>query len=273
MKVLLRKYQDKYYVWVNARWESNKYIAVDGSDEFFDEEINQTNILAIKDDERAGYVVCNNCGKLVKNDQESIEAHYAEEEAKKDCLRCGNLATPSTKKIIDAIWAKNEDGTYRVTQTFESELFCSAGYWRKNIDSEDAKRDCVYNMCRRRGMATINDTFIRYPGLFEKFITVDVLIANKYSKEEYRRGFFEYDLKCRGTLKACVNELGIIDHFILYYRGYAFDLYYSDKYKRIFVRDGGRYDERTPYGVSQTKMEQVKTKIESLYKEAKNEQA
>ena len=264
MKVLLRKYGDKYYVWKSVEWKEGAYY-------FFDEdgdatEISQTNILAIKEDERVGYVACAHCGKLIKNDPESIEAHYKEEEAKKNCVKCEYLRT-SNKQFVDAAAEKNADGTYTVTQTFSASLNCCTNYWSKPIDSEDAIQSCICNLHRRKGVTTIDDVFVKYPGVFEKFITVDTLLA-KGCEYQRKTSYFEYDMKLRGTLVACVNEMGIVDHFRLYYRGHTSDLYYSDKYNILFHTGYMCYQEGTPYGVPEKKMEQVKEKIAAFYKEA-----
>ena len=266
MKVLLRKYNNQYYVWMKALWSNGKYYVINGDSKF---EVGSANILAVEDDERVGYVVCQSCDTIVKNDPESIEAHYAEQEAKRDCLSCRHVRASNIKQNTQVKYIKNDDGTYHITQTFDANLNCHAGYWGVDIDNKDSKKICVYYACRRNGMAKINDPFIKYPGLFEKQITVDLLTSKKYTKEGYAYGHFEYDLKCRGTLKACVNELGIVDHFVLTYRGYSYDLYYSEKYDKLFYNKYSQYNEGTPWGIPDAKMNQVKEKIAALYKEAK----
>lgn len=266
MKVLLRMWYGKYYVWKKAVWNDYRYYTVDDDGEL-DEEILQTNIIAIENDTRIGHVVCLNCGKIIKNDPESIEAHYAEEEAKKDCLKC-NYLQAYNKVVNDATCEKTVDGRHLVTQTFIAELKCKIHYWATPIDSEEVQKICIYTRCRRNGVAPINDMFVKYPGLFEKFVTVDTLINKKFEKEEYRRGFFVYDMKCRGNLKACVNEMGVIDHFKLHYRSSVYRLYYSEKYDLLFIDNGRDYVEEKPWGVPDKKMEQIKEKIAALYKEA-----
>lgn len=264
MKILLRKLGDKYYVWKDARWEDYAYyITVDG----YECEISQKEIIAVEDDTRDGYVACANCGKLIKNDPESIEAHFAEEEAKKDCFKCGYLRVRD-KTNLGSDYKRNENGEFVVTESFTASLQCSVGYWYKDIDSEDAKNECIYKKCRKCGVVPIDDIFVKYPGVFEKFLTVDTLIAKKCESEGLRGGHFEYDLKCRNTLKACVNEMGVVDHFRLYYRNHSCSLYYSDKYNRLFTASCGQYSEEAPYGVPDAKMEQIRDKIVALYKEA-----
>ena len=267
MEILLRRHGDKYYVWKKARWEGGVYHITDENENEYD--VDQSNIIAVKNDERVGYVQCQNCGKLIKNDPESIEAHYVEEENSRDCLKCMHMSAHRDKKILDASCTKNADGTYNVTQTYVAKLLCHADYWTKDIDSDEAKRSCVYNRCRRCGVAQINDPFVKYPGLFDTFVTVDALIAKKYIYEQHSRGHFDYDLKCRGTLFACVNEHGIVDHFKLRYRGYTYNLYYSEKHNLLFFDKYQKYEQDVPWGIPDKKIIQVKEKIAALYKEAK----
>ena len=267
MKVLLRKYNDKYYVWMDAVWSNGKYYVINGDGKF---EFGTSHILAIKDDERVGSVMCQSCGAIVKNDHESIEAHYTEQEAKKDCFSCGYVrAVAGTKYNTQSKYEENDDGTYHITQTFDAHLNCGAGYWGVDINSKDVKKVCTFYACRRNGMGKINDPFIKYPGLFEKQITVDLLTGKKYISDGYSCGYFDYDLKCRGTLRACVNELGIVDHFVLSYRSYSYNLYYSEKYDMLFYEKYGQYNDGAPWGIPDAKMKQVKEKIAELYKEAK----
>ena len=266
MQVLLRKCDNKYYVWKNAVYEDDTYYIVDSSGDKY--EVKQRDIVATKDDPRVGYVVCQHCGELIKNDPESIEAHYAAKEAEKNCIKCIYLHASKDRQVLDATSKKNDDGTYTVTQTFVAGLYCKVGYWQKPIESQEADKDCVYYKCRRSGVGIIDDTFVKYPGVFEKFITSDVLLNKKFEYVQYKNGYFEYDCKCRGTLRACVNEMGVVDHFRLYYRYNEYDLYYSEKYDRLFVVIYGRYREIIPSGIPDKKMEQIKEKIAALYKEA-----
>ncbi len=265
MKALLRKWGDKYYVWMPVTWKDFNYCIVDENG--YSTEIYPTNILAVDEDNRAGYVVCANCNKLIKNDPESIEAHYAEEEAKKDCFKCGYLRT-SNRQVVGATGKKNDDGTYTVTQNFVANLSCSTNYWGKPIDSRDADEHCIYRKCRRSGMAPIDDIFVKYPGVFEKLIAVDTLIEKKCEYKGQCNGSFEYDLKMRGTLFAEVNEMGVVDRFRLSYRGHSYYLYYSDKHDIMFYAERGYYKEGVPYGVPSKKIEQVKEIVAKLYKEA-----
>lgn len=264
MKILLRNWKDSHYVWKDASWHQHKFFI-----EPEKVEVSPISILAIKDDEREkNYVVCVHCGAMVKNDPASIEAHFAEMEAKRDCIKCKALGERSIE-TLKADYTKNADGTYTAVKTILTSLRCKQDWYNSpDINSDRAKQICIYHQCRRRGMQKISDFFTRHPDAFDKNATVDALIAKKYTHDNYRDGFFEYDLKCRNTVKACVNKAGIIDHFIIKSKGYSYIAFYSVKYDKIFWTENGvNYTESMPYHMTENKLEMAKKKIVELYKE------
>lgn len=268
MKVLLRQLSDsQYYVWMDAVYENGRFRIV--YENGHKQNIADTDILAIKDDNRSEYVVCNNCGIMIHNDPESIEAHFAEQESQRNCFKCGSLR----RNYIQSVYAEmenNPDGTIRVTETYNAELRCGQSYWNSPMVNTDAAKDiCVYYRCRKRGVHPIEDIFTKYPNLFDKHITVDVLNANKYlpDADGMRNGYFEYDMKLRSTLKACVNKLGIVDHFVVKCRSYKYNVYYSAKYDKLFFADYTTYSEHMPNYMSEAKYNQIHAKISALYKE------
>lgn len=263
MKILIRKYKNKYYVWKDAEWKEGYYYIDDGN-----EVVYMNNILAVTEDPRIGYVECRHCGKLVKNDPESIERHFAEVEAQKDCLKCEKMVTYGDKISPERTIEQNEDGTYKVVEKYNTHLGCRAYYYTVNIHSNAANKDCIYRQCRRKGVQQINDAFVNYPGLFEKQITADTLIANKCTFEGHQNGFYEYDMKMRGTVKACVNELGIVDHFVVEVRGWRYIFHYSDKYQKIFFEHYERYYEKVSDYITNSKAESIIKKLSKIYEEA-----
>lgn len=266
MKVLLRKWLDKYYVWHNAEWVGNKYyLVVDGFR--MSSCIDSTMILAVAEDNRNNYVVCNNCGEIIENTPEAIEAHYTAEEAKKDCFSCKNLRFLGDAQNEQTTYTKNEDGSYRVAKTFDTQLGCRVNYWTEELESKTVKENCIFYRCRRYGVKPIEDVFVKYPGLFDKQITMDLLQEKKYTFEGYSDGYYIYDLRMRGTLKACVNEMGIVDHFIVFHRGWSSTIYYSNKYNKLFLSDWGKYNPDISEAMNSKKEEQVLEKLASLYKE------
>jgi hypothetical protein len=94
-----------------------------------------------------------------------------------------------------------------------------------------------------------------------------VLKEKKYICEGYVDGHFEYDLKCRGTVKACVNDLGIVDHFKVSSKGYDYIMYYSVRYDKVFFAEWSKYNENWFNYVSETKHAQILSKMRALYKE------
>lgn len=265
MEILLRKLDDKSYVWTEAQWKDGKYYIDD--DIFGPCAVEQVNILAVKNDERVNSVQCAYCGAIIENSPEAIEKHYAEQEAKKDCIHCSKMRINGDKMNVIVGFVANGDGTYKRTETSDVNLGCRIDYWTEDINSASAKRNCIYAQCRRKGVRTINDVFVKYPNLFDKFITVDLLESKKYQREEYANGRWRYDLKLRGTLKACVNEFGIVDYFLLTTRDFTYTLYYSPKYNKLFTQNWGRYHEDMSGVMSASKEQQILSKLSKLFEE------
>lgn len=261
MEILLREHDGKYYVWKETEFRKDGYY-LNG------ERIYYSQILDAKTEGTESYVVCGYCGKMIKNDPESIEAHFAEMESKRDCFTCKALRESGVrdKKVQ---YAKNEYGTYSASSTYQTVLSCANSY--VSIDSmthESVQNRCSYYACRRYGMQPIKNIFQLYPHPFETQITVDMLLEKKMKTLGTYRGYIEYDMKLRGTLMACVNELGIVDRFRLKYRSYVYYLFYSKKYNKLFYASNGEYIENLPWGIPTVKWEQVKEKIAAIYQEA-----
>ena len=270
MKILLRNCEDKFYVWKNATYKENGYYI---DDKF----VPTVNILAVDEDDRANYVTCAHCGAIIKNDPKIIEAHFAEREAKRNCLKCAEMIPIGNEKNTKVNYTKNEDGTYHFTKACDTKLGCSYNSWRHyyEIDSEEAKLKCQYTQCRVKGVTQISDVFVKYPGLFNKQITIDWLVKNGFNNKSYCGQYrnqkeWAVDLGLRGnTLYAFVNELGIVDRFQIIHRYERWYAYYSEKYDKLFFVSGQAYTDEKPEALSQTKYNSAKKIIAKLYKEAK----
>lgn len=264
MKILVRQLRGTNYVWQDATYVDGEFRIGSKDDSMT---ISETNILAIKDDNRKGYVVCAHCGEVIKGTPEDIEAHFKAQEDKRNCFECTSLRK-YVDKSISAEFTANEDGTYNVKENYIAKLKCGNAYWNSpDINSPQIKEICNFYRCRRYGTHPIKDIFTEYPEPFDKQLTVDV-IAKKFEYNGFINGYFEYDLKCRNTVKACVNELGIVDHFIVKHRNHRWIAYYSDTHDILFFTYNGRdYCLERPSDISQAKYEQAKAKIAALYKE------
>ena len=227
MKILIRNYREKGYVWKDATWRDFTYYVDD--EDYGETGFSSTEILAVKDDNRNGYVVCRHCNTLVRNDPAEIEKHYAEMEAKKDCAKCKYMRHYNDRTNVTVEYVRNEDGTYQRNETSTVKLGCTAGWLTQEVNTAAAKKGCAYVQCRRQGVVEIRDTFVKYPGLFNKSITVDLLEANKCVNEGYKNGHFEYDshfrihsrpsgdqhrYRCRLTNGRRIRAMGLVPRFI-----------------------------------------------------------
>lgn len=265
MQILLRRYGNEEYVWKKAVYKSEVYYITDKNG--CETRIRDVEIVAVKDNEYAEYVVCTNCGALIKNTPEDIEKHYTEMEAKRDCASCSDVKFAD--KLLQKRTLEKVDDGYLVTETFTGSPRCAVISWSPcSIDSAVKKGICKFVACRKKEMRPQNSIFFRLPGVFDSAITVDVLNANKYKYDGADGDCFVYDLRSRGTIKACVNSAGIVDHFIVSSKGNRVIYYYSEKYDKMFYKNGYEYIEGKPYWFTETKFNEAYQKIKALYKGA-----
>ena len=269
MRILLRNFDGEKYVWKDATFKNGEYF-VEHDDKTFGKmefTVEETLIAAV-DGVENNQVVCNHCGEVIDNTPEAIEAHYKNMENKRDCYQCDNLVFSDRPKVLNREVEKIGDG-YRVTQTMDTNLFCKVGWSKYDLDGINAKNSCKYLQCRKRGVDTFKDVFHRYPGVFDTVITADALKEKKYKYDGYDGKFFLYDMKSRGTIKACVNESGIVECFRVSSRSWRVYLFYSEKYDKLFYVNGSMYCEGHPYWMTDTKFIEAHNKIKALYEGAK----
>ena len=271
MRILLRRDdKGKEYVWCDATYKKERYYRLLNGCEV---EVYETNIAAVEGHEKANYVICNCCGEAITNTPEEIEKHYKKSENSKDCTQCRFLSfdnyTPDKKRQIVALG----EGKYDITENFTSSLYCNSTYSKRRVEEVNLRSNCLFYRCRMQGTRPPRDIFANYPDAFETLITVDTLIEKKYKLDGNEDGYFLYDMKSRGTIKACVNSLGIVDCFRVSSNGDKVYFYYSEKYDRVFL--GSRWDRNymtsIPHWFREAKYEEALKKIRALYEGANKE--
>lgn len=266
MKILLRNYDGKKYVWRNARWNKGVYEVEDELLDYY--AVRQTSIIAVDEDNRGGYVVCNNCGEMIQNTPEAIEAHFAAKEAGRDCLGCRHLGVHRVLTNKNTSYTKNEDGSYAISETYNAKLGCYIHWSTYPLGSPEAEQRCIFRQCRVRGVKKIDDIFIKYPNVFNTHLTVDTIIKNNYAYEGGRNGYLIYDLKCRGSLKACVNGEGIIECYECHSRGDVYYMHYSSTHNKLFFEYCDKYDENYTDFITENKKDMFLKRLKKLYEEA-----
>ena len=269
MRILIRSYDGNEYVWKDAIFKDDKYYITENG---LDAWIREIDIAAVQDHVDVNYVICKHCGEKIQNTPEAIEKHFADAEKSRDCTKCRYLAFDNNVANIQREIVKNEDGTYHVVQKFTSELYCN-NYFKKKINDPRANNHCPFYQHRKAGVRGVNSVFVNYPGAFDTVITSDVLIAKKFRSDGHNGRYFLYDMKSRGTIKACVNMSGIVECFLVSSHGDRMYFYYSEKYDKLFYTDGykGNYIEGCPSWFRENKFEEAHKRIKALYEGAKNE--
>lgn len=261
MQILLRTYGDEQYVWMQSKYDEGRFV-VNG------EEINETNIVSIINDNRKNYVQCPCCGKVFRRGSHKFEDHARDAASPKVCFNCpyvcaSNVQTTKSEYII------NTDGTYSKKIEQNVQLECSRGYLRSypRIDSITAIANCKLRQCEDATEKEIEDIFTLCPGVFDDIITVDKILDIGYvgiPERLYQHTL--YKLNTTYDITAYVNSLSIVDQFIIDVDDWSSSVWYSKKYDEIFMNVEGRYAPWTSCGLTTQQREEIKEIFANLYR-------
>ena len=267
MQVLLRNYNGTEYIWKDATYTSDGWIVEGGR-------VDETDIVSVKDDDRAAHVSCSVCGKLFNADDEEAWIHHITPTTDSSkCFDCQQLRIYENATKGSKIY-KDEYGKYVQERITEVSLNCRAIYPAKPVDSAEARTTCIYNRCRNATKVQFEDVFTRHPGIFDNIITTDRVAIAGYKEVKRNYNGSNFLLKGKYNIVAVANNIGIIDHFNVSFRSRNWGIWYSAVTNKLFVADykgNGKYvySEWNPGYVSQEFKMYVLKKIASLYKEVK----
>lgn len=261
MKILLRS----DYKWYDATFDMQDKLFKIGQGY---SGIDEAHIVAIKDDTRNDYVVCKGCGEAIPNTKAEIKKHLELSKNSKACFHCKKMKENGSSLVGERKYTLNDDGTYTVSEKRKINLRCSnrSYYSGPDINSEEARHSCKYSACASSGVNSYEDTFTKYPGLFDELITVDALNKKKWKFESKYSDHILF--KATGSLRlyARINNYGIIDRFTYSYRNYDYDFVYSKKYKKIFWLSYAKYLEKVPSSnITPTNLAKIIEKVAEVY--------
>lgn len=222
-----------------------------------------SDIFAVKDDERNKYVLCKNCGELILYTEQEIKKHQEKASSSEHCLSCGLLRRRNVK-MEDENYTLNSDGTYTYNTRQSCELVCTNNYSSKEINTADARKGCRYVNCAQKGVEKQFHFFAKYPDAFDYLATVDAF-GDAWSFVEYFSRFCMYKANKKYYLAAYVNNKGIIYKFKTTYRGNDFEFVYSKKYDKIFWCQCGTYEEKSNYSISDIRMKELMMMMHNIY--------
>jgi hypothetical protein len=161
----------------------------------------------------------------------------------------------------------HKDGSF--VQKIENKLALGCRYRRWfgsiNINSSEAKNNCMFKACVDAQFTPFEDIFIKYPGIFDHIATVDKVIEIGYKYRNKNDRYTHYRLTGRNQVTAMVNLLGIVDHFVVNYRAETYKIFYSKRYNELFMSDGATYITLTEYYMPKSTIEYIKRKIAKIY--------
>lgn len=260
MDILIRRFNGEPYVWKKAKFVNGK-IMVD------DTVVYERDIVSIRNDIRKQYVVCSVCGTYFKKGSKKIETHKKGCDDTHMCFDCRYLGK-SSRTIKSQKYKLLENGKYLCTTKSEERLYCGIRYRSTDIDSQEARDYCIYNRCKNATMKEASSFFLEKPGAFDHIVTVDKIfeVGYKSARSASRDGCIYYVLNGRNDINVAVNELNIIDGFIINYKRASYHVCYSKKYDELY--GAGNRDTYTvwrPYDMTETVRSYIKDKISALY--------
>ena len=240
--------------WKEAAYENSKWF-VDGA------MLNETEIIAVRDDNRNEYVVCTNCGEVFRKGSQELHDHTHQEWKPEMCFECGYLSV-RTGDTISKEYHKDENGNWVKNQSNNVSLMCANTPFYTHIESEAAIHSCKHMKCNEERLSEITDFFTENPGAFDDMITVDRLVEMKCRREGER----SFKVRSKKTILAYIDDHNIVSHFYVTARRCQFYLVYSKKYDKLFHFSGNKYQEFTGhYALPDDEFHYIKEKIAGLY--------
>lgn len=262
MKILVREYNDNETLYV---WKKIGNVFPIGRGEYRTENnevYTKDEIIKITNDYRTSkfdYVVCGNCGKVIKRSE--MTEHFEESERDANCMKCDWLRLKATSENKKNRLLK--DGMVAVTTIYNP--YCSEYSWNSGtkISEMDKYRGCKFYKCRRTGVRELyHDYLFEYPNPYQKLLTEKMIISAGWTYTEAHGSGRIYS--CCNNLSACFDTNGILVNFIFYRRGNEHNFTYSDKYDKFFDRFG-EFDWE---GAAERTIKSMEKKIRKLYKES-----
>jgi hypothetical protein len=262
MEVLLR--QD--YKWHKCHFDPNNgLIILDESKKACDD----TKIVAVKDDERKKYVFCEACGCYVENTAEARAKHAAQGTTSQTCLHCMFLARGDSNQKTEE-FELNEDGTYNIVTRENVQLMCRKRYNYCDINSKDARNNCMYKKCAGAIFHEHATIFNSYHGAFDAIATVDAISEKKWKYEQKIGDIHWFKARKKYHVFAIVNAMGIIDHFVYSFNGYEHSFVYSKKYDKIFWLEYQNYTDKYPFRSHPERVEELTAIAREIYTKENN---
>ena len=260
MKVLLRKYNGKPYVWEKASYTGSEFV-VNGCT------VQEGDVISVMNDNRKNYVKCSSCGQIFRKGSDAFEIHQQQSKGTNMCLTCPNLSARDCGET-QVKYVPNGDGTYKKKTVSNVSLYCGGVliFGKYELNDEVVTERCKYRRCHMATATEVSDFFTTFPGAFDDIITVDKVIDSGYVDFERYGDDSEYGIQSDFYIRAYVNSIGIVQSFFVDYDGEYYTLLYSKKYDVLFeLNSNGKYVVWDPPCEHEV-VRQIKEDIAKLYR-------
>lgn len=228
--------------------------------------IGETEVIAVKNDERKKYVKCLQCGEFIPNTKKAIAEHAAKKINESSCFDCPYVRCDFLNDIHNK-YKPLPDGTYERTNKSKVKFTCGINWRRTDISSNESRINCKYRNCtdNKENFVPIATFFGQYPDAFNDILTIDALNEKEWELDAKFRDTFIFKAKKRFTLHAEIDYNGIVKHFTYRNRKNWCNFMYSKKYNQIFWMIDGKYKTSSPYFLDNDRKEEINKVIEKLY--------
>jgi hypothetical protein len=248
-------------MWQRAKFDSKRGRILN----LFDREIYETDIIAIKNDERAQYVKCKACGAIIKNTPEDIAAHLAK---KLDCVNCTHVRCDTIAE--DGIsFEALPDGTYIRNEKTKCKLFCGRNWNTTYVGDPKLEYICLYRNCSNESLKSLSGFFSEYPDAFDVIATVDALGDKWTHVGGSGNGQYYYEFGGKMRLTAYINTMCMITKFAYQYYDSCYEFTYSAKYNKIVWFDGREYSMKPSTHITTKNYTAIEKIMKEIYEEKK----
>lgn len=263
MKILLRNYNERPYVWVTAKYNRGSFYV-------YGNEILQSNIVSIMNDNRKKYFQCSCCGQVFRKGDRRFATHKENAIKPETCFDCSHIYISDTNRSSTK-YVMNKDGSFSLVETMNADLRCdnTTSWHYPRIDSDDAICKCKKRQCADATESEISDFFTQYPGAFDDVLTIDRLLDENYDVYLGHRNCSRNDIIFNDNnhyvISAYINSIGIVEHFGVRFCGFNWLVYYSKKYDELFTTFDHRYQKWYDSVIGDDLIREIKNQIAKFY--------
>lgn len=200
-----------------------------------------SNVLATRNDNFNKFLICNNCGEVIRNTKASIKRHLEKKTSTRFCADCKYLLNRLNQEEKSEVYYVNGVAKQKVIRTFLQKCACSLPY--REISEKANGSFCQYAKCTEESLQPVK--YNEELHLEREFLTIDDIPAKigRSKIADYERihigqyGEIDVPISCRVEMQAVVCG-GIVTNFTFKFRGRRLDIRYVKSEDKFYFLSG-----------------------------------